>query len=82
MRLLEVDAVGAHLLRLGDNSRGVQQGLRGDATDIQADAAEALIALDEDRLEPEVGGAERGRVAAGARAEHEHLRIVFGVAWG
>ena len=43
----------------------VQQRLGRDAADVQADAAEALVALDEDDVEAEIGGAERGGVAAG-----------------
>src|SRR3712207_7955198 len=43
-------------------------------SDVQAHAAERLVALDEDRLEPEVGRAERGRIAARSGAEDDHLR--------
>ena len=51
----------------------VQQRLRRDAADVEADAAERRIALDQHDLEAEVGGAEGGRVAAGAGAEHEQV---------
>ncbi len=58
---------------LVDDLRDVQQRLRRDAADVQADPAERLVALDEDRLQAEVRGAERGRVTAGSRAEDHHL---------
>ena len=76
LRPAEADAVRCHLLGLGHDARRVQQRLRRDAADVQAHAAEALVALDQDRLQPEVGGAERGRVATDARSEDHHLRVV------
>ena len=78
-RRAEVDAVRAHLLRLGDHPRGVQQRLGRDAADVQADAAQALVALDEDRAQAEVGGAERGGVAADAPADDDHVGVVGGL---
>ena len=74
--LAEGDAVVGGELRLGDDLRHVQQRLGRDAADVQADAAEALVALDEDDVEAEVGGAERGGVAADAGAEDEQLGVV------
>ncbi len=59
------------LLGLGDHPGRVQQRLRGDAADVEADAAEHVEALDEDDLEAEVGGAEGGRVAARAGADDD-----------
>jgi hypothetical protein len=58
----------------------MQERLRGNAADVQAHAAEGCIALDEHRLHAEVGAAERGRIAAGTRAEHEHLALDVGFA--
>ena len=40
------------------------------------------MALDQHGLEPEVGGAERGGVAAGAGAEHDHVGLDVGVGRG
>ena len=57
---------------------GVQQRLRRDAADIQADAAERRIALDQHGLHAEVGGAERGRIAARSGAEHQHVAFDVG----
>ncbi len=51
---------------LVDHRRDVQQRLRRDAADVQAHAAERRVALDEHRLHAEVGGAERGGIAARA----------------
>ena len=46
----EAKAVMAHLLRLVDHLGGVQQRLRRDAADVQADAAEGRPALDQHHL--------------------------------
>ena len=58
----------------------VQQRLGRNAADVEADAAERRVALDDDRLHAEVGGAEGGRVAAGAGAEDEHFAFEVGTA--
>ena len=72
----EADAVRRHVLRLVDDLGGVQQRLRRDAADVEAHAAERRPALDQHYLLAEVGGPERGGVAARTRAEHEHLGVV------
>ncbi len=70
------------------HERRVQQRLRRNTADVQAHAAERRVAFDEHRLHAEVGGAERGRVTAGAGAEHEHVALDIGgagvaaAAWG
>ena len=64
--------------RLVDHRGDVQQRLRRDAADVEADAAERRVALDQHGLQAEVGGAERRRVAAGAGAEHEHVAFDVG----
>ena len=74
LRRAERDAVLGQRLRLGDHLRDVQQRLRRDAADVEADAAEHRVALDHHDVEAEVGGAERRRVAAGPGAQHEHAR--------
>ena len=71
----EGQAVLAHLLGLGDHLRGVQQRLRRDAADVEADPAQGVAAVDDHDLEPEVGRAERRGVAAGAGAEHEQADV-------
>ena len=63
------DAVG--------EGRRFEQGLGRDAAAMQARAAD-LVLVDEGDLEPELGGAERRRVAAGARAEHDEIEVVGG----
>ena len=45
------DPALAHLLRLGDHARGVEERLGGDAADVQAHAPEALVALDQHGLQ-------------------------------
>ena len=64
------------LLGVGEHAREVQQRLGGDAADVEADAAEALVALDEHGLQAEVGGAEGGGVAAGARADDDDIDAI------
>ena len=49
--------------------------LRRNAADVQADAADARVALDQDHLLAEVGGPKRRGVAAGPGAEHQHLGV-------
>ena len=66
----------AHRFRFLDDLRGVQQRLRRNAADVEADAAELRPALDQRDFQAEIGGAERGGVAAGAGAEHDDFEIV------
>jgi hypothetical protein len=76
--LAEGQAVLGHLLGLGDHPGRVQQGLGGDAADLEADPAEDRRAVHQhDRL-AEVGGAEGGAVAAGPGPEHEHIGLDVG----
>src|SRR5262249_13887180 len=59
--------------------RGLQQRLGGDAAYVGTGAAErrlavdALPLVDAGRGEPELGGADRGDVAAGPAADHHHV---------
>ena len=73
LRLVVGDAVGAKRRRLVHDRGGMQQRLRGNAADVEADAAESRAALDEHDFLAEVGGAEGGRIAAGTGAEDENL---------
>ena len=74
--LAEGDALAGRLLGVGEHAGEVQQRLGRDAADVQADAAEALVALDEHGLQAEVGRAEGGRVAAGAGADHDDVGAI------
>ena len=74
LRLAEGDAHRVQRLDLFEDGSGMQQGFGGDTTDVQADAAECVVALDQDDLLAEVGGAEGGGVAAGTGAEDHDLR--------
>src|SRR3954453_17466038 len=78
LRLAERDALAPGLLGLGDHPRDVQQRLGGDAADVEAHAAEALVALDQDDLRAEWGGAEGGGGAARAGAEDDDVGVVVG----
>jgi hypothetical protein len=71
----EGHAAGAGALGLGDHLGDVQQRLGGDAADVQADAAERLVALDEHDVEAEVRCAEGRRVAAWPGSEDHQLRV-------
>ena len=71
----EGDAVAAHVDRLVHHLGGVEEGLGGDAADIEAHPAQGRPALDQHHLLAEVGGAEGGGVAAGAGAQHQHLGV-------
>ena len=55
--------------------RDVQQRLRRDAADVETYAAERRVALDQHRLHAEIGGAERGAVAAGPGSRARASRI-------
>ena len=58
----------------------VQQRLARNAADIEAHAAERVIAFDQHGLHAEIGAAERGGIAARPGAEHEHLAFDIGLA--
>ncbi len=73
-RSAERDAVLAHLLGLGDDFGGVQEGFGRYAANVEADPAERRPAVHHHDLLAEVGGPERGRVAARSGTEDEHLR--------
>ncbi len=80
LRRRVLDAVAAQRLHFVHHRRRVQQRLRRDAADIETDTTQRRIALDQYRLHAEVGGAERGRVAAGPRTQHQHLAFDVGAA--
>src|SRR5271167_2104155 len=81
----EIDAGSAELYAMRAEVSGfiyhfsyVQQRLRGYAADVETNAAERLVPLDEHDLLPEVGGAKGGGIAAWARAEHEYVAFEIG----
>src|SRR5262249_8077512 len=67
----EVQAPAVPLAGVGDQPRGVQQGLGRDAADEQADAARSGVGVDQGYLQPAVGGQERGRVPPRAGADYD-----------
>ena len=73
LRLGEFDAPFGHLGRFADHLGDVQQGLRRNAAAQQAGAAEPRIGLDDRDFQPQVGGQERGRVAARPAAEDHNF---------
>ena len=54
-----------------------EQGLGGDAADVEADTSPVLL-LDHADLEAELGGADGGDVATGARTEDDDIEITHG----
>ena len=64
--------LGALLGDLGEDLGGVEHGLGRDAGVVEA-AAAGLVALDHGGLLAELGGADRGDVAAGAASDHDHV---------
>ena len=69
LRLAEGDAPLLGLPRLADQGGDVEQGLRGDAAAVEADAAGVRLLVDQRDLHPEAGGEEGGGVAAGPPAD-------------
>ena len=71
----DADVLGvAHLLV---HLRGVDDGLRRDAPDVEADAAHVL-ALDDGGLDLELTEPDRGGIATGAGADHDGIETLLG----
>ena len=82
LRRAEVDAEVVRVRGFVDHRGRMQQRLRRNAADVEAHAAECGVALDQHRVQAEVGGAERGGVAAGTGAEHDDVAFDVGLAAG
>ena len=54
---------------------GVEQGLGGDAADVEARAAEGVILLHEGNLEAELAGFDGGDIATGAGADYDEIEL-------
>ncbi len=76
----KADAQRIGMRGLIDYCGNMQQGLGGNAADIQADAAEGGIALDQHGLQTQVGGTECGGITARSGAEHQHFAFDVGLA--
>src|SRR3954454_20990844 len=61
------------LTREGDATSGVQERLRRDATTVETNTPETLIALDHDNFLPEVSGVESGGIATRPGANYDDL---------
>src|SRR5690606_25459907 len=72
-RLAKRNTVGSQTARFVQDRNTVQQCLGRNAADIQADAAQCRVALNEHDLEPKVRRAEGGRVPAGTRPQDHHI---------
>ncbi len=73
LRFAEGDAVFGHRRRIVDDLGSMQQGFGRDAADIQADAAQHRIALDQDDVQSQVRRPERRRVPARSCADDDKL---------
>ena len=78
-RRAEADAMRAHRLGFVDDFGDMQKRLRGNAADIEADAAKRRALIDQHDILPEIGGAEGGGVAAGAGAENQNVGLEIGL---
>jgi hypothetical protein len=74
----EAHAQVAKVADLVHHAGDVQQRLGRDAAHVQAHATEGGVALDDDGLQAQVGGAEGGRIAARAGAQHQHVALEVG----
>ena len=78
---IEADLLGRQAVVLGvlqvvEDLGRAQQRLGGDAAPVEADAAQ-IVALDDGRLEAELGGADGRDVAAGARADDDDVEALL-----
>ena len=80
LRRGKTDAKIGHVVGFVHHSGDMQQRLGWNAADVQTNAAERGVTLDDDRLHAEIGRAEGGGVAAGAGAEHQHFAFQIGAA--
>ena len=71
----KTDTEIAGMLGLFHHGGDMEQRLRRNATDVEADTAEGRVAFDDDSLHAEVRGPERGGIAAGTGAEHQHFAV-------
>ena len=73
-RRADADAeVGEMIARILEHVRGMQQGLRRNAADVEAGAAMGLALLDDGGLEAELGGPDGADVAAGTGADDDEI---------
>ena len=70
LRLAVVDAPRLGVIGLVHQSSHVQQGLRRNAADVEADAAGVLALIDQSHLHAEIGGKKCGGVSTGTAANH------------
>ena len=74
-RCAKVHTQVGHVAHLVHHGGHVQQRFGRDATHVQAHAAQAGVALHQNHFQAQIGGAEGGRVAAGASAQHQQVAI-------
>ena len=81
LRLAELDAPRFGVLGLVDHRGHVQQRLRGNAADVEADAAGILAFVDQRDLHAEIGGKKCGGVSSRAAANHCDVLAQSSMSW-
>src|SRR5476651_95210 len=76
-RLTENNTVLFQSFRFGDHFRYVQQGFRRDTTDVQADATERGITLNQNGFKTYLSATQSSRVARRARPKYHDLSFNF-----
>ena len=71
--LAKSNAVGCECAGFIGNGGDVKQRFRWDTTNVQADAAELCVALNDDGFHAKVGGAKGGRIAARTGAQYQRF---------
>ena len=74
----KTDAAIAQVVRFLHHRGDVQQGLGGNAADIEANTAQGAVTLDDNRFQTQIGGTEGRRITARASTEDEHVTFNIG----
>ena len=77
LRLAEGQAHGRGFLGFVDDLRSMKQGLAGDATPVQAHAAQLGVFVHQQHLHPVVGSVQRRRITTGATTDDEQLGFAY-----
>ena len=76
-RLRVFDTVGSQVAYFIDNGSIVQQGFGRDTADVQANAAQSFVTLDDGNFQAFVSSSKCSRITAGATTQYDY--VVFGI---
>ena len=76
-RLWVFDTVGSQVTYFIDNGSVVQQGFRRDTADVQANAAQSFVTLDDSNFQTFVSSGKCSGITAGAATQYDY--VVFGI---